>query len=432
MALLGALLVAVLLASQVLAAGLSDSEPAAPACRYFYQLIRDENDPTKLSLYVERTDKNSRPLLSGYITLAAEAPLSFSKDDAWKIMAVDPTNGDAVQSGQMEAGTTGGGLSYLSFYWHTGMGDTPADDPETRRQLLGTLTVPADLALEDIQLLPWPETTTGSKWLADWQTALADPDGDPEAYLEAIRSVWRMPDPDITLQGYYQGYYAPEGASDDSADDSADGSTAEASDEGSVPEDTGVDKDETFAVDLTAGWQGFSIGAYAPQRPVTLRFLSNGVAVATAQYDCGTGTGHFKQRIDFSSLTYTQPEEGFTLNGTYDLEISKPSHVTCTIKDLEFEAGVCNMLLGIHVELPCGDVDGDGDIRQDDRAKLTEPSMYRSIYAAETGPEGEAFHDPDKEPCDLDGDHRVDQRDLAILIAPANYGKKNFTFNFEG
>ena len=432
MALLGALLAAVLLAGQVLAAGLSAPEPAVQKVRYFYQLIRDETNPTELSLYVERTDKTARPLLAGYITLAAKASVSFSEDASWSIMAVDDSTSDAAHSGKMETGATASGLSYLSFYWHTKLGGAPADDAATGRQKLGTLTVPADLALEDIQLLPWPETATGGKWVDDWQKALAAPDGDPEAYLDAIRSVWRMPDPSAVSQGFYQGYYAPEGKAEGSAEDSAEGSNAGSSDEGSVPEDAGAEQSETFAVDLTAGWQGFTVGAYAPERPLTLKFYQEGKLAAQAQYDCGTGSGHFKQRIDFTSLTYTQPAEGFTLNGTYDLEISKPSHVTCTIKDLKFESGVCSMLLGLYAELPCGDVDGDGDIRQDDRAELTQPSVYRSVYAPGTGPEGEAFHDPDAEPCDLDGDHRVDQRDLAILIAPANYGKKNFTFNFEG
>ena len=419
MALLGALLAAVLLASQVLAAGLAAPEPAAPKARYYYQLVRDVNDATKLSLYVERTDKAARPLLAGYITLAAKAPVSFTEDDSWSIMAVDDSDsGNTAHSGQMETGTTAGGLSYLSFYWYTKLGNTPADDAATGRQLLGTLTVPADLALEDIQLLPWPQTATGGKWIAAWQTALAAPDGDPEADLDAIESVWRMPDRSDVSQGYYQGYYAPEGKAEGSAEDSG------ADPSGSAPESGAADQNETFAVDLTAGWQGFTIGAYAPERPVTLKFYQEGKLAAQAQYDCGTGSGHFRQRIDFTGLTYTQPAEGFTLDGTFDLEISKPSHVTCTVKDLRFESGVCAMLLGLYVELPCGDVDGDGDIRQDDRAELTEPSVYRSVY-------GEP-HEANAEPCDLDGDHRVDQRDLAILIAPANYGKKNFTFNFEG
>ena len=75
------------------------------------------------------------------------------------------------------------------------------------------------------------------------------------------------------------------------------------------------------------------------------------------------------------------------------------------------------MLLGTYIELPCGDVDANGHIRQLDRAKLTAPVRYGK--AAKAG-----------EPYDLDGDGRVNQKDLAILIAPENYGKDSIRIDF--
>ena len=32
--------------------------------------------------------------------------------------------------------------------------------------------------------------------------------------------------------------------------------------------------------------------------------------------------------------------------------------------------------------------------------------------------------------CDLDGDGRVDQKDLSILTAPVNYGKNDLHFQY--
>lgn len=411
MALLGTALVALLLAGQVLASGLdgaSQPDASVHSCRYYYWLEEDTGESEeggtgnswRYNLYVARTDPEGYLLHTGYISLAAQADtLSFAPAEGWELLA-EPENGTFEDS------------RYLSFGWYWTGGETGKPLEESKHgdtmQKLGVVTITgtAQPELEDIELLEWYNTQTGSRQVADWQAAAAqaaagDTNVFPEDFLEIIDRTWRFAEP-TSLWGYYQGYYDP-----------TEDWTGE-----TLPRE-----------DLTPGWQGFRIGAYAPQRPITLTFQKpeTGEVLAVAvNPGKDSGTGHFKTRIDFGSLTYTDKDgqalEGGLPDGTYTLVVSKLSHVTCTIPDVTFESGVCTELLGVYIELPCGDVDRDGDIKQDDRAKLTAPGMYRSKRSADEA------QGTDQEACDLDGDQRVDQTDLAILIAPANYGKQNFTY----
>lgn len=408
LALLGTVLIALFLAGQALASGLDGaSEPDASVrdCRYYYWL-EDASEASgesgtgtwRYKLYVERTDPEGYLLHTGYIALAAETDtLSFAPAPGWNLL-------DEPETGTFEDSV------YISFGWIWGENANLEDSKEgTNRQLLGTLTVQADTQpeLEDIDLLEWYNTQTGSRQIQEWQDAVAQANGGdtsifPEDYLEVIDNTWRFDEP-TSYDGYYQGYYDP-------------------------PDDW--DQTKRPREDLTPGWQGFRIGAYAPERPITLEFCNptTGEVIAKAVNPTKAGIGHFKTRINFGELTYTDKDgapkdEGWIPNDTYTLKISKYSHVTCTIPNLTFdEGGMCTRLLGVYIELPCGDVDGDGDIQQDDRANLTEPGMYRSKATADE------TQGPTPESCDLDGDRRVDQTDLAILIAPANYGKQDFTY----
>lgn len=450
LATLGVLVLVLLIAVQAAASGAP--ETGVSTCRYYYQLTPAADSETEFILSVDRTDVSGRPLHGGYITLAAKEPLSFTPDAAFSI--VTSSSGGPGQDGAGD-GSTSEGLAYLSFGWLAVEGGSL--DADTPRQVLGTLTVSAGTELMDIELLPWTKTDTGSTQLSLYQQEAQSPDPDPElleAYLIDIQSIWRMPDLAMPMDGYYQGYFAPEGTGEapeptpeqPSASDVEEDSTLEPP---PTPTPTPPKEDpwEGEKVDLTAGWYGFRIGAYAPERPVEITLYEAGTAknaqpvvLAKASHafaEKGSGTyGHFRGQIDFKKLTYysdtdvplDEDEVTALLNGSCDLVISKPSHASCTVENLRFTEGVCEMLLGVYVELPCGNVNGDPDgrIRQDDRAELTAPDRYGTMYP------DEAREDPTKEPCDLDGDHRVDQTDLAILIAPANYGKENFTYNYEG
>lgn len=416
LALLGTVLITLFLAGQALASGLdgaSDADASVQSCRYYYWL--EDEDPNtsgesaaegtwRYNLYVARTDPEGKLLHTGYIALAAEADaLSFEPSTAqWDIFSVAPDS-DTIQS-DPETGTFEGSR-YISFGWDW-VGEDLTDSAAGDMQLLGTVILEGKKPLlEDIELLEWYNTPAGSRLIAAWQDEVAkaddgDPSADPTPYWEVVDRTWRF-ESSVSYDGYYQGYYDAESE---------------------------LDKD--VRVDLLPGWQGFRVGAYAPERPITLTFCNpnTGEVEAKADHRAGDGIGHFKTRIDFKKLSYTDKDghelEGFIPSDTYTLVISKPSHVQCTIPDLTFDTGECTLLLGVYIELPCGNVDNDSDIQQDDRAQLTAPEIYRKTYKAIAD---EALG-PDQEPCDLDGDHRVDQTDLAILIAPANYGRQSFIY----
>lgn len=395
------LLVAAMLSALLLSPGIS-AEPertGQESCRYYYQLEQTDApsaDRSTFALYVARSDPEREALHAGSIALALPTRLSGGQSE--QLLKFTPHSGWTITG--LEQGKTQSGQAYISFGWYCVSNGTPQDDP-SGRQLLGELEVsigglnPSD----HIQLLPWPETEAGGNRIRAWQNASAN-GGDVEAALETVRRTWRMPNEAQVSQGYYQGYYVP-----------------------ALPESGEPPEESQIEVDLTATWQRFIIGAYAPQREIRLELYRDGASrpAAIALSAAGTGVGHFRRSIDFTAMEYHDAQGAVispqTLSGTYDLVVSKGSHVTCTMKNLQFQDGECTALNGFVLELPCGDVDGNGEIGAKDRALLTVPGRYRS--------EGSG-----QEAYDLNGDGEIDQKDLSIMIAPANYGKRNFTIDF--
>lgn len=383
------LLISILLLRLLAVPAQALTERAPVEKRYVYQLVPVDNKNRQFRLYVDRAETDDPALHTGSIVLAAElngAAMNFMPETGWTTMPVSGGLTAAVESGKL------GTRSYLSFtwYWDNGGADLPASsDRGPVSQYLGIVDLGSSvLTVEDIQLLPWPETPEGSRQVSAWQSA-----ADPDAYLEIVQGIWRMTDTAQVSQGYYQGYYAAEHRKD----------TPEA---------------DQYAVDIFPGWQHFMIGAYAGAEPVTLTFYQNGKETAKATAVFGTQIGHFRGQIDFSKLNY---ENGFArpMDGVYDIVLEKQSHVKCTLERVKFTDGTCETLRGVYIELPCGDVDQDGEIRQYDRGLLTMPVRYGGAPLAEDGTR-----------YDLDGDGHVDQMDLAILIAPANYGKMDFKMKF--
>jgi len=412
-----ALLLALLLLFQVSAA--ARGPVSQTSCRYTYQLIPEQasgNNRTRFALYVERSDPNSPPLHSGTIALALdnttiqniENLVHFTEEEGWQLMSA-PAAGTTQQN--LTADKTASGLYYVSFgwYWGTGVGTTPVlpdnSDGMLGRQRLGTLEFDFNVTVDDILLLPWTQTKTGE---ADWrryQTAVSS-GGDAAAYLEVVENTWRMDNLSRPLEGYYQGYYAGELESG---------------------------QDAQLSVDITPGWYGFRVGAYAPERDATLsiyafdeasgQYESTPVSVVSASF--GTGTGYFKKSISFSgdseagaTLSHVSGKElGALEKGTYRMVLEKQSHVTATFDGLTVsDEGVFRELLGVTVILPCGDVDGDDKIRQSDRAQLTAQARYGKLATNTV--------------YDLDGDGKVNQVDMAILTSSMNYGKNSLHFKY--
>ena len=421
--LLPALALVLLLAGYAMAAAEPGTQPEqTPACRYFYQIKREEVPGTgnaRYSLYVERTDAEAPPLHGGSITLAASIPshadMSFTAADGWVITSAKYNNGtDRVEDADgTDAGALQNGSRYLSFSWRWGDGQTPSSPPENstgdpqggtggsaRRQYLGYVDIPWNIDTTEIFLQPWVETPAGKKQLQELGQA-----ADSEAAREILENVWRIEDFDTLSapsEGFYQGFYAE-------ADDTE-------------PEGT------QYPTDLTAGWYGFIVGGYAPMRPATLTVYDGPEVVATAEVSFKKTTpGYFKEQIDLNALTYQTPEgqDWDRPDGTYTLELTKLSHVPAVFQNVTISQEHSKLfpeLLGLTVILPCGDVDENEQVSQRDRALLTDPDGYcQNAGKADDGT---------KDHYDLDGDGKVNQVDMAIQIAPANYGRRTLKYNF--
>lgn len=407
--LLLALSLTLLLAAQAAGAGAGSGARTSQTCRYYYQLIQQAPNTGDYSLYVERTREDGTLLHTGSLSLAVVGTVSFTPAPGVTTAPIAGTD----ESGFLPSDNR----SFVSFFWYWEPGtdlDTTngtGTDVEARRQLLGTVTIPPTMELEQVELLPWVQTPEGQNILTLWQTAqgeLAD------EYWEILSAVWRIEDPTTPTQGYYQGFYALPDAD-------------------TTPESTDPEQSQQ-AVDLTAGWYGFTLGTYDPKEPIHLYFYKmddQGDYPATPYATADTaaaasGVGYRRTRIDFNSLQITTPDgavldSGFQ-EGVYRMVAEKESHVSATFNGLTVtSSAVFPELTGVIVVLPCGDVDENGRIGQKDRALLTQPDRYRKSAAADAN--GKTLYD-------LDGDGKVNQTDLSILTAPANYGKRALTYNF--
>lgn len=408
--LLLALLLTSLLSGQGLTVNVGGEDIAVQpqTCRYSYDLVQRETQPgerAKFDLYIVRTKQSGALLHTGSITLAiprtegeTQPPkdrLSFRMEPGWDLMGMWYPAG---MINTANYGTVPGSGDYISFLWTWAANQTSETTvylgENGGKQHLGVLEVPEGVELEDIQLLPWPVTEVGGKVMADWAADKS------EAHRMLYEDIWRILDPEGSyINGFYQGFY-------EWADD-------------------GEHIQGVYRTNIGCLWQNFTIGAYAPRRPVTLHIykVADGekTKVAAAQYEFHTtqDSGHFSGQIDFDSLELNWEDgiavEDRRLDGDYELVIEKQSHVKATMEGLTAAADdIFPELTGRYVELPCGDIDASGRIRQYDRALLTVPGRYGRAMGS------------NEEKYDLNGDERIDQIDLSILIAPANYGKSDF------
>lgn len=324
------------------------------------------------------------------------------------------------------------GDSYHAFNWAERMEDSPLGTInkswEYRAELsayslcLGRYTIslpPVEGAAEgaatewrlpyntDVGLLDWltiPEAVASEVWdtVAEGNDALN-------------RTIWN---PETKL---YQGYYA-----DPNADPNL----------GAPPVQTDIGFRFTPPAEWPSGNARMILRSYDPRKPITLALYqwddTAGKYNPTADYTLEiagelSGSGLCRQTISFADAQFTyktgsQVQGSKLQSGTYKLVLGKPSHVSATLTGVTIsrdggELSLFPQLDDKCLTLPCGDVTGDGHIQLKDYASLIRPGRYA---AAATG----------VNVYDLNGDLRVDQRDLAILTAPANYGKSDFEIKF--
>lgn len=311
-----------------------------------------------------------------------------------------------------ESGFTGG-ESYVGFNWYSSFGEELEQDA-SGRQLLGRLQLPfgnngsqGEELKENILILPFRQTVTGSRLEGEIPTASPEVQ---EELREIIVNTWRSIREDNKDLGYYQGFYLNEEGMQNRVDI---GCRWRAN----LLRVVSYDPKDALQIKLYPRQEDGSYGA-APRYILTLA----GTAV---------GQGQTSVSVPFADSTYADTEAGMEIQanalpeGTYRLEIVKQSHVRAVCSGVTVAGEeLFPEIAGQRIVLPCGDVDGNGHIGQQDRGVLTARGRYGHKAAEKTAER------PEGEPYDLDGDGLVNQKDLAILIAASNYGKNDLIFTF--
>ena len=162
-----------------------------------------------------------------------------------------------------------------------------------------------------------------------------------------------------------------------------------------------------------------TVKSYNPNNPVTVRLIEQGhheVAYETT-IDPTTGSGQTEQNFSFPAVAA----------GTYDLVVTKPGHLTYTVKGIVVGDAAIDLTKHSNaaistITLLCGDIDGDGWIDFSDYQEL----LKSTNYGKQTSAVGV------NKIADLDGDTWIDFSDYQILLSSQHYGKSTVSVSFAG
>ena len=158
------------------------------------------------------------------------------------------------------------------------------------------------------------------------------------------------------------------------------------------------------------------VQSYGPKSAATVKLVQNGAVKYTVTTDTSTGSGQTTQTFRILNVT----------PGRYDLVVSKPGHLSYTVKGVVVSNGELDLTAHRKAEvavitLPAGDVNGDGTINSEDLNMVWKPSNY--LKGADTA---------ENAITDVNGDGTINSEDLNVIWMPANYLKdqKNCTTDF--
>lgn len=148
--------------------------------------------------------------------------------------------------------------------------------------------------------------------------------------------------------------------------------------------------------------------SYNPGNTTTIQLMQNGTKMHETTIAKTTGSGQVPQSFSFPAVA----------KGTYDLVVTKPGHLTYTVKNVKVEGTDLDLTKHSNaairnITLLAGDVNGDGLIDVGDLSTVWNGANYNKSVAAAS----------DKA-ADLNGDGLVDVGDLNIVWNAAHYNKK--------
>ena len=159
-----------------------------------------------------------------------------------------------------------------------------------------------------------------------------------------------------------------------------------------------------------------TVKSYNPNAAATVKLVQNGAVKYTATTATSSGSGQKEQNFSFPAVAA----------GTYDLVVTKPGHLTYTVKgvvvgdsplDLTTMTGKAYQT----ITLLCGDIDGNGFINSTDLGIILKGQNY-----------GKSTATAGDKAADLDGNGFINSTDLGIVLQGQHYGKSAVSVSFAG
>ena len=160
------------------------------------------------------------------------------------------------------------------------------------------------------------------------------------------------------------------------------------------------------------------VKSYNPNNPVTVRLIEQGYTEPSYEttIDPTTGSGQVAQTFSFNAVAA----------GTYDLVVTKPGHLTYTVKGVIVANGELDLTKHSNaaistITLLCGDIDGNGFINSTDLGIILKGQNY-----------GKSTATAGDKAADLDGNGFINSTDLGIVLQGQHYGKSAISVSFAG
>ena len=160
-----------------------------------------------------------------------------------------------------------------------------------------------------------------------------------------------------------------------------------------------------------------AVKSYNPNNATTIQLMQGGKEKYSTTIAAATSSGPVEQNFSFDAVA----------KGTYDLVVTKPGHLTYTVKGIAVEDTAIDLTAMEGkpyqtITLLCGDINGDGWINSTDLGVVLQGQNYGKQTTV-AGVNGKA---------DLNGDGWVNSTDLGIVLQGQHYGKSAISVSFAG
>ena len=158
------------------------------------------------------------------------------------------------------------------------------------------------------------------------------------------------------------------------------------------------------------------VTSYNPNNPTTVELRQGGAVKYTATIAATTDSGQVEQNFSFDAVAA----------GTYDLVVTKPGHLSYTVKGVVVGDAAINLTAMTGkpystITLLCGDIDGNGFINSTDLGIILKGQNY-----------GKSTATAGDKAADLDGNGFINSTDLGIVLQGQHYGKSAISVSFGG